>query len=202
MLILPVNKVKLTPGMAHFHVFSLHFLTIIYSMAGERQDCLGDRYDLEQMSTKARKSKKTSKSLKKKVQKTAVEKVATHDAEFPANDKDFKLFYSLEKHRESTLRLLGIDLIRCAPEVKTVVGSGAFEDFTEVRSNKLTEEQLEDQRCDHEEADTRLFLHAMKSTKQRVVLYSNDADVLISGLEHHSLMEKKKLSCTEEEGIM
>ena len=57
-----------------------------------------------------------------------------------------------------------------------------FEDPTEIRSNKLTIPQLEELQCDHEEADTRIILHAIKCDKPRTVIYGNDTDIIVGVL--------------------
>ena len=71
--------------------------------------------------------------------------------------------------------------------------SGAFEDPAEVCSNTLTPAELEMLQCDHEEADTRIILHLVKSEKPRAVMYCNDTDVLIACLANYDKLQHKEI---------
>lgn len=65
---------------------------------------------------------------------------------------------------------------------RTILVSGGFEDEQEVRSSSAID--VEPLRATHEEADTRLILHAVNSRHKRVVLSAGDTDVFLL-LVHH-----------------
>ena len=115
----------------------------------------------------------------------------TPHKDLPSTETDFKLFLELNKNKEGLQHLMGKELIRNAPQNKTIVVSGAFEDPVDTRSNKLSPAELANLSCDHEEADTRVVLHAVKSDKSRVVMYCNDTDILISALTNYEKLENK-----------
>ena len=109
-----------------------------------------------------------------------MEKVLTPELEFPASEKDFKLFLTIKENKRQLQQLLVEGLLRSAPQNKNIVVSGAFEDPREVRSNKLHPHEIRALECDHEEADTRLSLSVIKSPTSRSVVWCSDTDVLIT----------------------
>ena len=167
-----------------FEDWSGKVCSIIHSLPSERIDVLGEDYDqkhsTKSSTRKARAASKTAKkSSKKKINRVAVEKLITHETELPS---DMKLSLTVAANKRRLQLLVGNDLIRNVPENKAITVSGMFEDPTEIRSNKLTIPQLEELQCDHEEADTRIILHAIKCDKPRTVIYGNDTDIIVGVL--------------------
>ena len=195
-----VNSTPITEDIKTFHDFSDIICNTVYSMPSNRIDAACDRYDKLSpkggtRNARATQTKKASnkKSTKKKMKKVAVEKVLTPELAFPANEKEFKLFLTLDKNKERLQMLLGTDLIENAPPNKTIVVTGAFEDPTEVRSNKLSPGEIRALECDHEEADTRLVFNIVNSTCPRSVLWGNDTDYLFSLLSSYSRIKHKEV---------
>ena len=67
--------------------------------------------------------------------KNPVEKVLTPELQFPASEKDFKLFLTVKENKRQLQQLLAEGLLRSAPQNKTIIVSGAFEDPMDVRSS-------------------------------------------------------------------
>ena len=103
-------------------------------------------------------------------------------------------FISLDENKADLARYLSQHIIskgrKFHPQLELVTGGG-FEDVTTVKSTRRT---LEDAglNANHEEADTRIVLHALEAVKQgykRIVVVCSDTDVLI--LLTHFLAAKK-----------
>ena len=193
-----VNSINFRENIKDFKTFCDIFCKIVFSMPSERIDALCDRYDTLSPKEGMRKSRshkvvQKQNASTKKLKKTAVERIVTPETEFPKKEEDFKLFLSLNQNKKSLQLLIGQTLLEKAPPDRTIVVSGAFEDTTEVRSNKLTPAELKELQCDHDEADTRLVLHVVKSKKKRSILICNDTDILISTLANISKIKDKEV---------
>lgn len=87
-------------------------------------------------------------------------------------------------------RFLSKQLLLKAPAGKTIVVAGGFsdEEQVELSTPDVNTEELEGR---HEEADTRMILHCVKSQASSIVVAARDTDVLVLLLAHFSNM-----SCT------
>ena len=83
-----------------------------------------------------------------------MEKAISPELELP---EDFHAFLSIAANKIALKQLLGEDLIAHAPENKTIVVSGAFQDPLDIRSSVLTLD-LTGLVSDHSKADTRIIL--------------------------------------------
>ena len=100
------------------------FCNVVYALPSQRIDVLADRYDLPMTTkeqTRAARAKKSASKSRKKLRRTAVEKVVLPDTELPCSEKDFKLFTSLDKNKQGLQLILGNSLISRAPQNKTIV---------------------------------------------------------------------------------
>ena len=88
-------------------------------------------------------------------------------------------------------KFLSSELIQRVPPKNEVVLGGAFDDDKEVWSTNQ-ENDLRLLRSSHEEADTRMFLHAIHSTCDKIVVCARDTDVFLL-LVHHLT----KINCKE-----
>ena len=83
-------------------------------------------------------------------------------------------------------------MCRQAPADKEIVVAGGFTDELEVRSSKSATE-LNHLSATHEEADTRLVLHAVHSQFDTVVVQSRDTDVLVLLVSHFPSAQCERL---------
>ena len=99
-----------------------------------------------------------------------------------------QISWRYQKTKLTFARFLSEQLIIQAPETdKEIVTAGGFKDELEVRSSRGTTELL----ClnaTHEEADTRLDLHAMNFTSDVVIVSPRDTDVLVILISHFHRM--------------
>lgn len=81
-----------------------------------------------------------------------------------------------------------------APDDKEIVVAGGFREELEVRSSKATTD-LTHLKATHEEADTRLVLHAVHASSQfnTVVVSSRDTDVLVLLVSHFTRVQCEHL---------
>ena len=98
---------------------------------------------------------------------------------------------ALSENKAVLARFLSEQLITRAPESKEIVTAGGFRDELEVRSSTPTT-SLSCLNANHEEADTRLALHAMNVTNDAVVV-PRDTDVLVILVSHFHRMHCKEL---------
>ena len=98
----------------------------------------------------------------------------------------------LPENKADLARFLSEQLITRAPESKEIVTAGGFRDELEAHSSRATT-QLLHLHANHEEADTRLALHAMNVTSDVVVVSARDTDVLIILVSHFHRMQCKEL---------
>ena len=79
-----------------------------------------------------------------------------------------------------------------APKDKEIVVAGGFRKELEVKSSKGTTDSTP-LKSTHEEADTRLVLHAIHSQFNTVVVSSRDTDVLLLLVSHFRCMQCEHL---------
>ena len=92
-------------------------------------------------------------------------------------------FLALPENKANLAKFLSEHLIANAPQEKVIVVAGGFSDGKEAQSsNQLVDPSL---LCaDHEEADTRLVLHAIVNSCDTVVVSARDTDVLLLLVAH------------------
>ena len=150
-----------------------------------RIEVIFDRYREESIKSATRERRcKTARPIRRLVEDRTVK--------LPSN---WSNFMALSENKADLAQLLSEELISNAPGYKEVIVAGGFEDGQEVKCSKATVDiscvtQL---RCNHEEADTRLVLHALYSTNETVVVSSRDTDVLVLLVAHYPLAKCKKL---------
>ena len=105
--------------------------------------------------------------------------------------KNWHNFLSLGDNKADLAHFLSVELCSQAPDNEEIVDGGGFKDELEGRSseglNHLTLKST------HEEADTRLILHAVQSQFKTVVVSSRDTDVLILLISHFQHMQCEHL---------
>ncbi|KAL5011200.1 hypothetical protein ScPMuIL_011718, partial [Solemya velum] len=92
--------------------------------------------------------------------------------------KNWANFLSLPENKADLTKLLSEELCLQAPDDQEIVVAGGFKQEQEVRSSKNTTD-LTHLRARHEEADTRMVLHALNCQSSTVVVSSKDTDVLV-----------------------
>ena len=88
--------------------------------------------------------------------------------------------------------MLSEELCLQAPDDKEIIVAGGFKEEIEVRSSKSTTD-LSPFRATHEEANSRLVLHAVYSKHKTVVVSSRDTDVLVLLVSHFNRMQCESL---------
>ena len=141
----------------------------------QRIDIVFDRYREESIKggTRARRTK-TPRPIRRIVE--------GRDVPLPNN---WTNFLSLPENKVDLAHFLSEELCAQAPENKEIVVAGGFREQLEVRSSK-TRTDLTQLIATHEEADTRLVLHAVHSRYNTVVVSSRDTDVLVLLVSHFS----------------
>ncbi|PIK40694.1 hypothetical protein BSL78_22449 [Apostichopus japonicus] len=92
-------------------------------------------------------------------------------------------FISSPDNKSDLARFLSEQLLENAPPDKEVVVAGGFENEQEVKSSH-TATNIMPLRASHEEADTRLVLHAVNIPFDTVVVSAQDTDVLLLLVAH------------------
>lgn len=163
-----------TPGMKIFGDFADKFCNIVFSLGKlhGRIDVVFDRYRSNSIKEGTRtKRAGTTRPIRRVVE--------GRDVCLPAK---WGNFIALGDNKADLARFLSNELIRNSPENKTVVVAGGFVSECEVQCNvSLDTTNLE---SSHEEADTRLILHAIHCKTDTVVILSRDTDVLLLLLAH------------------
>ena len=175
-----VHKIKITERIKTFSDFSDAFNSTIYNLPSDEIHVVGDRYDGPSTKDGCREARSRPNKMKRFRRKRPVEKMVTPELDFPCSDNELKSFLSLKENCRSLLILLGNRLIGNAPHHKTIVASGMFEDPEEVRSNKLTRNQLRSLECDHEEADTRVIPSIVRRQIPYSFVVSSDTDTFVT----------------------
>jgi hypothetical protein len=101
-------------------------------------------------------------------------------------------FMALGENKADLARLLSQQLIVQAPSNKIIVASGGFSNEEQVESSSpdINTEELE---ARHEEADTRMILHCVKSHASSIVVVARDTDVFVLLLAHFAQMSCPKV---------
>ena len=139
----------------------------------QRVDIVFDRYREETI-------KSPTRTRRTKAARPIRRLVEGRDVPLP---KNWTNFLSLPDNKADLAHLLSEELCSQAPDAKEIVVAGGFRDELEVRSSKTTTD-LTQLRATHEEADTRLVLHAVHSQFHTVVVSSRDTDVLLLLVSH------------------
>ena len=111
--------------------------------------------------------------------------IESRDVPLPNN---WTNFLSLSEIKADLAHFLSEELCSQAPNEKEIVVAGGFRDEREVRSSKPTTD-ITQLRAIHEEAETRLVLHALNCDFDVVVVASKDTDVLVMLLTHFPNMQ-------------
>jgi len=108
--------------------------------------------------------------------------------------KNLTNFLSLADNKVDLAHFLSEELCSQAPDDKEIVVAGGFREELEVRSSKATTD-LTHLKATHEEADTRLVLHAVHASSQfnTVVVSSRDTDVLVLLVSHFTRVQYEHL---------
>ena len=111
----------------------------------------------------------------------------------PLPDK-WSNFVSLGENKANLAEFLSKELVesRSSHTSKTLVVAGGFADITEVQ---CTDAQMDTTllQANHEEADTRLILHAVHTNAETVVVSARDTDVLVLLIAHLDKMRCSQL---------
>ena len=143
-----------------------------------RIDVVFDRYRDETIkgTTRTRRSK-TARPIRRLVE--------GRDVPLPNNLSNF---LSLADNKAYLAHFLSEELCSQAPMDKEIVVAGGFRDELEVKSSTGAI-NLGPLKLTHEEADTRLVLHAVHSQFHTVVVSSRDTDVLLLLVSHFQRMQ-------------
>jgi len=106
--------------------------------------------------------------------------------------KSWANFLSFPDNKADIANFLSEELLLHAPEDKELVVAGGSTDELEVRSSKATTD-LHELSASHEEADTRLVLHAIHCPFNTVVVSSRDIDVLLLLIYHFTSVQCQRL---------
>ena len=92
-------------------------------------------------------------------------------------------FFSVSENKAELALYLSRELVKNTIDELEIVVAGGFEDAQGVQSTNPTT-PLEPLRANHEEADTRVVLHAVHSPCSRVVVSARDTDIFLVLLHH------------------
>ena len=115
--------------------------------------------------------------------------IESRDVPLPRN---WANFLSLSENKADLGHFLSEDLCSQATSEQEIVVAGGFKDEREVLSSK-TSTDIAQLRATHEEADTRLVLHALNCPFEVVVVASKDTDVLVMLLARFPNMQCEHL---------
>ncbi|XP_052128446.1 uncharacterized protein LOC127750548 [Frankliniella occidentalis] len=146
----------------------------------QRVDIVFDRYN--QLSIKAGTRQKRTASAR------PIRKAITSRA-VPL-PKSWSNYVALEENKAELAAFISNEIMSANFLDTTVVVAGGFADELKVAAN--TEMDCASLQSTHEEADTRLILHAVNSAHRRVVVSARDTDVFVL-LVHHF----KRMTCNE-----
>ena len=85
---------------------------------------------------------------------------------------------------------LSHQLIQISPADKKIVTAGGFQDEYEVKCNST--DHVSYLKGKHEEADTCIIFHCVKSQSNQIVVQARDTDILVLLISHF-----QKMSCSE-----
>ena len=148
----------------------------------QRIDIVFDRYRKETI-------KGGTRTRRTKLARPIRRPIESRDVPLP---KNWTNFLSLPDNKANLAHFLSEELCIQAPDDKEIVVSGGFRDELAVRSSK-TNTDLAQLKATHEEADTRLVLHAVHSQFNTVVVSSRDTDVLVLLVSHFPCVQCEHL---------
>lgn len=163
-----------THGMKTFGDFADEFVSTVFRKGNNfsRIDVLFDRYRDQSIKSGTRNSRAKRHQPVRRI-------VENRDVPLPAN---FVTFLSLNENKKDLAALLSEEIILQAPIGKTVVTAGGFVDENTVKCNDGMLE-LSTLEATHEEADTRIVLHAIHCSQvsacTSIVILASDTDVLL-----------------------
>ncbi|KAG1661763.1 hypothetical protein GQR58_021271 [Nymphon striatum] len=167
-----------------FEDLSVEFCNSVLKRFGSvysRVDLLFDRY--QDLSIKSGTRSKRSEAGKVKPIRRVI---SSKDVKLPSN---FKSFLSLSENKADLAAFLSEAMVEMAEEklnpTHELVVAGGFEDLLKVWIS--TDRSTDHLSSNHEEADTRLILHAADASQQgyeRCVLQCRDTDVLVLAVAH------------------
>ena len=148
----------------------------------QRVDIVFDRYRKETI-------KGATRTRRTKAARPIRRIVEGRDVPFPIN---WTNSLSLPDNKVDLANFLSEEMCSQAPDDKEIVVAGGFRDELDARSSKTTTDMTQ-LRATHEEADTRLVLHAMHNNFKTVVVSSRDTDVLLLLVSHFPRMQSENL---------
>lgn len=164
------------PDTKTFGDLSDEFIKSVYQSGAHyrRIDVVFDRYRHESIkSTTRQRRSKTTRPIRRVIEGRGV----------PLPDS-WSNFIALPANKADLARFLSEQLLEHAPSDKEVVAAGGFENEEEVRSSHMAT-NIVPLRASHEEADTRLVLHAINIPFDTVVVSARDTDVRLLLVAHY-----------------
>lgn len=150
--------------------------------AYDRIDVVFDRYRDESIKSNTRQRRtKTTRPIRRIVE--------GRDVPLP---QSWSNFLALPENKADLARFLSEELLANSPHDKEVVAAGGFADEQVVKSSRDTT-NLIPLRATHEEADTRLILHAISISLDTVVVSARDTDVLLLLVSHFTRMTSENI---------
>ncbi|KAK3909863.1 Chromosome-associated kinesin KIF4 [Frankliniella fusca] len=105
--------------------------------------------------------------------------------------KDFKNFLALSENKSDLTRFLSEEAMKNDFGSLEVLVAGGFSEETRVDSTNKARD-LTDFEANHEEADTRMVLHAVQSGSEAVVVSARDTDVKLLFIHHFERIKCKE----------
>ena len=181
-----VQSIGNTTGAKTFGEWSTNFTAFVVSHFSDkctRVDVVFDRYNPNSIKevTRAKRKKGKNKGIRKDVE-SREQRIGNWDR-----------FIVVEENKASLVHFLSTDISQhyeTHPGRELVV-SGGFKDILKVWSSDASRESLQELSSDHEEADTRIVLHARDATTrgyQKVNILCSDTDVLVLLLAHRQVL--------------
>ena len=149
-----------------------------------RIDVVFDRYHDSSIKTQTRRERTSSCKTVRRVIEDGTEKL-------PVN---WASFISSNSNKSDLSRFLSNSLIAIPVNTAHVVTAGGFEDERRVMSNvPMSDTELLKLNANHEEADTRLIVHAVNSSSHRIVVHATDTDVFLLLIHHFERIPSEEL---------
>ena len=139
----------------------------------KRIDLVFDRYEQESIKNRTRKRRSKAAQPIRRI-------IESRDVPIP---KSWPNFMALPANKADLSNFLSEEVLQNVPHGKVVVVSGGFTLGTEVRPSNSSID-ITCLKANHEEADTRLVLHAINCEYETVAVYSSDTDVLLLLVSH------------------
>ncbi|KAJ8410625.1 hypothetical protein AAFF_G00195290 [Aldrovandia affinis] len=115
--------------------------------------------------------------------------VESRDLPLPAK---WQNFIAHEDNKADLARFISQQLILRAPANKTIVAAGGFSDDERVEASDTTIE-TDSLEAKHEEADTRVVLHCIRSRAASIVVSARDTDILVLLIAYFHMMPCQKI---------